>query len=233
MIGRLNARFTGGRVANSLELAGVLLRQFDNEEDSGAPWRGCPHQLVREGAGNECAIFGGRFSSSIVNAAMATAAGKKKIILFSEESGIVYNPHATRLNCIYAADGGTRKMPKDGCGPEKGFCEPSRSAFDGWCDGRPIFPNRIQDALRGQQEGGRPYNEAVINTEYIETHLPQAVEAFFFVSGARPFSRQRGEDAHAKFHAAYPNLRSTDAPLLCLDPNDLERPFRSRDCYHH
>ena len=232
IIAQLNARFVNGGISNDLEAAGVLIRQFDNEEDYSAPWRGCPDaHHVREGAGNECAIYGGRFSSSIVNAAIY--AGRTKMTLFSQESGIVYSPHATKLNCIYAADGGTRKMPTDGCGPLKGFCEPSRSAHDGWCDGRPIHPDRIADALRGQIEGSRPYNEAVINTEYIETHLPHAVDAFFFVAGARSSLRRRAELAHAKFHAAYPNLLATDAPLLCLDMSDLVRPFRPSDCFHH
>ena len=232
VIAQLNARFRNGRPANALEAAGVLLRQFDNEEDYSAPWRGCPRgQKVREGAGNECAIYGGRFSSSIVNAAMVGAGGKGKIALFSQDSGVVFNPLGTQLNCIYAADGGTRKMPDDGCGPTSGFCPKTRSPHDGWCDGRPIFPDRVADALNGQ--GARPYNEAVVNTKYLDEHLPQAVEAFFFIAGARAYQRGKGEAAHAKFHAAYPTLAATEAPLLCLDPTDLERPFRSSDCLHH
>jgi hypothetical protein len=233
IIAELNRRFREGHASNDLASAGVLLRQFDMTEDQTMPWRGCPNHVAFEGAGNECAIYGGRFSASIVNAPGSTSAKAElsKISLFSKDSGVVYNPQATKLNCIYAGDGGTRKLPDDGCGDRSWFCDPERSARDSWCDGRPIAPENMADALRGQTAGS--YNEAVINTAHIDAHLPQAVDAFFFVSDARPSLRKRAEEAHAKFHAKYADLHADQAPLLCVDVKDLSTPFRPPDCFHH
>lgn len=224
---RLNSRFRDGHASNDLEEAGVILRQFDSTEDYSAPWRGCPHgKKVPEGAGNDCAIFGGRFSASIVNAALVKPSkiGPDKIALYAKESGVVYNPQATLLNCVYGGDGGTRRYPNDGCGPEKLFCDPGRSARDGWCDGKPHTPDRLADILRYQLAAA--YNEVVINTAYISSHLPDAVDAFFYVAGAPETLRRHAVEAHAHFLAAYPELSAADHPLLCLVQTDLERPFR-------
>lgn len=79
--------------------------------------------------------------------------------------------------------------------------------------------------LRGQA-GYTAYNEVIINTAYIASHLPQAVDAIFFVKGAPLASVARARQAHTYFLAEYGFDASTH-PLLCLDPTDLERPFHA------
>ena len=151
--------------------------------------------------------------------------------LFSKGPGIVYNPKVARLNCVYGGDGGTRSKPEDGCGPKSDFCDAQRSAQDGWCDGRAHSPDRLADILRNALSAA--INEVVINTEQIDRQLPTAVDAIFVVtgpSGVSAANRARAERVHAMFLAAYPHLSAETHPLLCLDPTDLERPFRTSDC---
>ena len=105
----LNARFRNGKPSNDLDQVGLLLRQFDNTEDHEQPWRGCPAKhVVSAGAGEDCKMFGNRFSASIVNAAMSRA--QEKIRIFSLEIGVIYSSRVS-LNCIYGGDGGTRSKP--------------------------------------------------------------------------------------------------------------------------
>ena len=149
------------------------------------------------------------------------------MVLFSSNPGVIYNPRVTRLNCVYGGDGGTRKLPDDGCGSKEGFCD--RSERDGWCDGRAHDPKHLDAILRGGLSA--PYNEAVINTASIAAHLPGAVDAIFFILGDGDrlrAARQHAEQAHRAFVATYPEVAAS-RPLLCLDPTDLDRPFRTAD----
>ena len=174
----LNARFREGGASNDLAAAGVLLRQFDQEEDQSAPWRGCPRGVdPSPGAGRECEIYGGRLSASLVNRELFSRRGRTSMALFSKGPGIVYNPKVARLNCVYGGDGGTRSKPEDGCGPKSDFCDAQRSAQDGWCDGRAHSPDRLADILRNALSAA--INEVVINTEQIDRQLPTAVDAIF------------------------------------------------------
>jgi hypothetical protein len=79
------------------------------------PWGGCPGHVIRNGAGNDCGLFGNRLSASIVFADIATGIGH--VPLFSEEAGVVYSPMFASIACIYGGDGGSRSKP-DGCGSD-------------------------------------------------------------------------------------------------------------------
>jgi len=217
IVHKLNARFRDGRPSNDLAKVGLLLRQFDAEEDQSQPWRGCPkRKKVAAGAGRECEIYGNRFSASIVNAEMFAA--QKKIRIFSNGAGVIYSP-SVRLNCIYGGDGGTRSKPEDGCG--KQFCDPHRSQNDGWCDGLPHHSAQLANVLGHMQPGN--YDEAIVDTASIDAHLPGAVEAIFYVKGSRQSATQ-GREVHAKFVRQF-DLDAAEYPLLRLDIADLERPF--------
>lgn len=214
----LNARFRDGHPDSDLANVGLILRQFDLTEDQGRPWRGCPGHVVMEGAGEECHIYGQRFSASIVNAKLFRTS--KKIPLFSTVSaGVVYNPKIT-LNCVYGGDGGTRKLPEDGCGTQ--FCDPERSRVDGWCDGMPHRTSSVGDML-GHLSGGAGYNEVVINTKSIDELLPAAVDAIFYVKGSKASAR-RAREVHEDFLKRY-KLDAARHPLLRMDQKNMERPF--------
>ena len=219
----LNARFRDGTATNDLTAAGVLLRQFDRTEDIERPWRGCPGGHVSNGAGHDCELFGNRLSASIVNAQMVSPRDKV-VPVFSTEGGVVYSPTLSGITCIFGGDGGSRKF-SDGCGHD--YCPPQRSAAgDVWCDGKPHFRTHIGDVLRGfstVRQGS--FNEVILNSETLDTHLPKVVEAFFYVT---PTGATAARAAHEKFVAKY-GLKPTHpdfVPLLRLDVSDPDHPFK-------
>lgn len=166
--------------------------------------------------GQECHIYGKRFSASIVNAQLCRRS--KRIQLFSRvDAGVVYSPRI-RLNCVYGGDGGTRKFPDDGCGRD--FCDPSRSRNDGWCDGMPHQTKFVGDMLAHLTGSG--YNEVVINTQSIDDLLPHAVEAIFYLRNSA-ISARKARETHAKFVEEFGAV--AQQPLLRLDPNNLVSPF--------
>jgi len=215
----LNARFRDGRASNELRAAGILLRQFDNTEDHMRPWGGCPGHVIRNGAGNDCGLFGNRLSASIVFADIATGIGH--VPLFSEEAGVVYSPMFASIACIYGGDGGSRSKP-DGCGSD--WCSDARSRTgDYWCDGRPHTPGQLADVLKDRRHQGT-YNEVILDSAMIDANLPQVVEAFFYLLGANAGAAARARMAHQAFMAAYPN-HPKPPPLLQIDPQNLREPF--------
>jgi hypothetical protein len=228
IIDDLNWRFKNGHITNELRSAGILIKQFDASEDQNSPWRGCPNHVALEGAGQDCYTYGGRFSSTIINADMFTG---REFKLMSREAGIIFNPQVTKLNCVYGGPVGLRKLPDDGCGEKQYFCDPIREANgDSWCNGQPHEPEHLAHAMA--QERGLNM-EVVVNTAFIDEHLPDAVDAFFFVKSGTEASRRRVENAHAKFHEKYPffdPFARTAHPLLCLDTSDVDRPFKTEDC---
>ena len=221
IVNTLNARFREGHPSNDLRQVGLIIRQLDNTEDQQRPWRGCPRHHVAEGAGEDCRMYGNRFSASIVNNALFRADGKIKV--FSLEMGVIYSPKVT-LNCVYGGDGGTRAKPEDGCGDD--FCDGSRSRRDGWCDGKPHRIAFLSPVLANLQRGN--YNEVIISTKSIDDQLPGAVEAFFYLSGS-VLSARRAREVHASFLRQYKKLDASKFPLLRLDQHNLETPLHADD----
>ena len=225
LVQRLNARFRDGKPSNDLKLVGLILRQFDATEDHDHPWRGCPIDAKHppssyESAGQDCAMFGNRFSASIVNRELFLSEGK--IRMFSMDVGVIYSPRVT-LNCIYGGDGGTRSKPEDGCGYD--WCDSDRSTRDSWCDGLPHRVAHVRDVLAGLHKGN--YNEVIINTKSIDDQLPQAVDAFFYMTGrGSAQSAQRARTVHKAFLQQY-KLNAAEHPLLTLNMHDVEWPLRA------
>ena len=226
IVNTLNARFRDGRSVNDVRKVGLILRQFDATEDQAQPWKGCPRGKADRGAGTDCKMYGNRFSATMVNAnqyrtAASTDGTEPRIKMFAKDPGVIYSPHV-HLNCIYGGDGGTRGKPENGCGSS--FCDSSRSRHDAWCDGLPHYASHVGDVLAHLQPGN--YMEVIIDTKSIEETLPSAVEAFFYLRGSEMNYIQRARDAHKAFLTQY-SLAAETHPLLRLDVDDLEQPFRA------
>lgn len=218
-VAALNRRFREGVASSNLTRAGLLVHQFDAEEDESHPWRGCPKPRTdTRGVGNQCPQFGGRFSSSVVNARMRGRSGKGGIRLFSARSGVVFNPREARLNCAYAGDSGSRKWPATGCSDV--LCA---SASDGWCGGLAHKPEQLELVIRSTQGGA--YNEVMVDTARLETALPRAIDAIFYVRGAPGAERKHAAWAHARFLESYSGLTALEWPLLRLDLEDMVNPL--------
>ena len=160
-------------------------------------------------------------SGSLFNAGMASRfSGEPRISIFTNTAGVVYSPAHTQINCVYAGDGGSRAKD-DGCGQE--WCS---SRQDAWCDGRPHRAWQLVDVLRGQSAGS--YNEVIIDAAYLDAHLPQAVEAFFYLVQDGGSSFGEAMLARRAFVEKY-NLNPADFPLLSFDIANVQQPFRQTD----
>ena len=94
----LNQRFLAGRPSNDPNEAGVLLHQFDGQEDWARGWRPC----TAESENRWCGQFADRFASSMVNA--------RQPYVFNGNGGMIFNmnpPHLNRILCSYSADAGS------------------------------------------------------------------------------------------------------------------------------
>ena len=157
-------------------------------------------------------------SSSLINAATA---GSRGISLFSNTAGVVYAPgdDLSMIKCVYGGDGGSRKEA-DGCG--ENWCQ---TRNDAWCGGRPPKPWQPADVLRSQRPG--TYNEVILDASYLDWHLPRIVEAVFYLAGDSG-SFDAAKLARAAFVDKY-SLDPEQFPLLSLDVQDVEQPFRQTD----
>jgi len=227
----LNTRFAEGRPSSNLGDAGILFHQWDHTENLAAPWKGCPRGRARgqNEAGNDCEMFGDRFSASLIYARMqGTAFPTGRIPLFSRSGGgVIYKPPATRISCSYAGDGGSRSKV-GGCG--KVFCDNSY-AHDGWCDGRPHQPSDLETMMHAHQTRGG-YNEVIVDTGFIEDMLPTSIEAIFCVAcNGNAAQADQARDAQyvrqvrTDFMQTYGLAADTDFPLVRLDPSDWAHPF--------
>ena len=205
-LGDLIARFRDAVPSSDLAKAGILIHSFDHTESLALPWRGCPnHQGVPEVDGNDCILFGDRFSASIIF--------QGRTALFGGSGGIIFRPRFNRIRCSYAGDGGSRSG--DGCGDN--FCPSDRGAVDGWCDGAPHRPRDLENMLRWWGQHGTSYNEVIVDAAYMDARLPQSIEAFLSDAGGQTAS------VHRQFLDYY-GVNAEDYPLVRFDPGSPE-PF--------
>ena len=198
---------------------GIVLRQFDNTESHEEPWRGCPRGGPTD-SNNDCNIFGNRLSASVIFPEQRRGSIDASIPLFAVSSGVIFNPTAIGITCAYSNDGGSRGR-SDGCGTD--WCPATRGATDGWCDGRPHAPANLKNALKGSLSRGG-YNEVIIDSQHLQSKLPQAIAAFFFVRGQ---PKDTIVKAHRAFIAKYSTKGVTEAtvPLVELDDKNWDAPF--------
>ena len=104
VVDALNARFRDGQPSNDPNQAGVLLHQFDGQEDYVEGWRPCT-----QGSENHwCATYADRFASSIIN--------RRTPYVFNEMGGMIFNTlpdDGVALNqilCSYNADAGSMSV---------------------------------------------------------------------------------------------------------------------------
>ena len=140
-----------------------------------------------------------------------------RIPLFTQEGGIVFGPYDTKITCAYTADGGSRGK-SDGCGGS--FCDSSRGRNDGWCDGLPHKSADLANMMRGHLKRGQSatYNEVIVDTGFLQDHLPGSVEAVFYVAGSGPSAEGKARQVHDDMVRKF-GLSAQDFPLLVLDPH--------------
>lgn len=137
VVDRINSRYNHWVAgSNRLEDIGVIVHGIDHTEDPEMPWAVCPPDS------SDCGFLSDRMSASVIWRTKGTAA-------FGGGGGVILNPNATRLLCIYGGDGGTRGKTcsiadelKHGVSPgwtpeHAPGCTPGcvASQYDEWCDG--------------------------------------------------------------------------------------------------
>ena len=229
----LNARFANGHPSNNLSLAGVLVRQFDNLDDSddnSAPWLPCPQHTSYGGGESWCYKYSDRWATSIINS-------DARRMYFAAHGpggrgGLVLAPRSIRMLCAYPVDGNSMD-PTKVCEPLGGdgvTCIPGCYAAGKQCpdmhrDWQCSYPpSELREALRVQKsrDGYRlKNNEIVIEPRSVVDGLPESVEAFFVPRGSTPTERFKVFRYREAFLRAYPRLPpERQPPVLLLDLTD-------------
>lgn len=153
------------------------------------------------------------------------------------------------IMCGYGADAGSRSRicfppgRTETCLPgcvrdadnELFWCSGQPANHDVWCGGKPWKRNDLGTMLefyKGRQQsyaedafhvwhGNELYNEIVIDSECIGSHLPNAIEAFFY---SNIDDKGRVTKAHERFLVEF-KLTPDDVPLLALDVENWDAPF--------
>ena len=230
MVDALNARFRDGVPNSDPNLAGVLLHQFDGQEDYDQGWRPC-HQ---HSTNRWCATYADRFASSIIN--------RQAPYVFNDHGGMIFNTipddgvALNRILCAYNADAGSMSVTcADGAAAvhEEGGCLPG--CLSNWCTlERPWQcawrPEELgtmmeQHLIGNSREADQHYNEVIVDTVTYDAHLPRSLFAIFFLDGSSSEAQQHAREVHARYHQAYPYLTDDDMPLLRLTLGNLDQPF--------
>jgi len=166
---------------------------------------------------------------------------------FGDRGGIILRNSRVQIDCLYGIDGGTYRLDdyeRPGCNRQ--MCDPSPEGIaayrhGGLCgfDNQPAlaWPTSALKHLlelhaeHGSVYHGRPefhagYNEVIVNSQSVNSALPDAIEAFFFIKDHETDRRgvpDQARAAHRAFLRAYPGAR--DTPLLSFDYKNWEAPF--------
>ena len=253
---RLNARFRNGGTSSDLQTAGVLVHQFDAMDDPNpdrSPW--LP-------GGFQHAETGDRISAALIHARMQADPGFNIPIYSYSLAGIILNPSANRLLCSYPYDVGSMSRhcwPRgvsDHCLPgctrfdndPDQWCVPGT---DQWrqqnppCSWRPedldamlsVREEIRREKLRPPQKmwhDGKYYNELIFDSAHYIDHLPDSIEAVFFLDDDcgdahdGPKCRDYGIGARDAI-ARHFGLAEERLPILKLDLWNWEAPFSA---YH-
>jgi len=172
---------------------------------------------------------------------------------------LVFRPEATRVLCSYPKDGSTQSDRV--CNPPgvSDHCLPGCS-YHGrltWCSNGGEKncawpPAQLADMLSAQEamHNSGPtdrYNEVIVDAEFFSSHLPDAVEAIFFIgfdssehcesenhwanvrgNGRKNHCENYARLAHQHFLDRF-QLNSDDVPLLRLDAFASDTPFSLSD----
>ena len=244
VVDQLNDRFRLGAPSNDPDSAGVLVHQFDGQEDYTHGWNPCTSQSINDW----CTKYSDRFASSLIN--------KRVPFLFNTAGGMVFRMAAdNQILCAMSGDGGTMSVVCDppgvsnACVPGCWSCldesnQPIPSCQPTWCtESQPWQcgwkPSELQGMLMQQEANligsacvvdGKCYNEVIVDTETFEAHLPHSLEAFFFLSTSSMSDEAHAREVHSSFLASYAGLVTAHAvPLLKLTLSNDE-PFSCVIC---
>ena len=253
VVDRLNRRFRDGGRGNDLSTAGVIIHQFDGMDDGnpdGRPWM----------PGVRRSETGDRISAALINGHMQPDPSFNIPIYSFSLSGLVMSPSANSLLCSYPYDVGSVERHcwphgvSESCIPG---CSRYRNDQDVWCDAtagsnqwqhtRPACSWRPTDLGRMMEvreevrrnklkppskmwNDGKYYNELIFDAAYYTEHLPDSIEAVFYLdddcgdSYDGPKCRDYGYGAHAAI-ASHFGLDADRLPLLKLDLWNWNAPF--------
>ena len=192
----LNEQFRLGHPDNDPNVAGVLLHQFDGQEDFEQGWRPCTHQS----ANRWCSTFSDRFASSIINRRLNS--------VFNDHGGLVFRmdpPNLNRILCSYNYDAGSMSMTCDPPGPSATCLPGCWNLVPNWCTlTRPWQcawrPTELQLMLEGhvQENAGTQahYNEGGLTNSDLHGCSPDTASPLIahFSSVARVSSHRRHGD---------------------------------------
>ena len=213
VVDQLNRRFRHGHASSSLQEAGVLLHQFDGQEDEHRPWLPC--------TASWCLSFADRFASSIISRQVST--------LFNpEHGGLIFRPQYANVLCSWNADGGTMSMTCASADRQAGVCLPGCwMGAPNWCTEEKWWeccfpPQALGEMLRTQGQNERTgYNEVIVDTAAYVQQLPLSLEAFFTLSRGDAHVRT----AHSRF-LTQTGLSAAECPLVLLQLSDHLQPFK-------
>jgi len=250
----INRAFQLGHPSDDMSEIGVLMHQWDGQEDHAhkQPYKMCQEHCMCQGQ-----YIHGRISSMVIYKGLSERADRRSVPLpFGDRSGILLNPSSVQMDCLYGIDGGTYRLnsaERPGCSST--FCRSSGDGRDqngqyaNACgfNGAPATayaPKDMKKLLQLHKEHGARwhapgwhsgYNEVVINSAHYNAHLPDAVEAFFYVKGHSPVTSDLGygividvRKVHRDYLAAY-HLSADQVPLLQFDPSNWNEPFTLAD----
>ena len=226
VVNRLNERFRTdpfGRWPEGGELldAGVLVHCWDGYENHNEPW------IPRENMPD--------LSASLVFQAQQ-AASTPIPIYRACRAGVVFKPGETKLRCGNGGDSGGHCHIPNKYNKYEHWCElePRPARFDApgdGCVGNSWRPRDIGAFLLRVSEyqarsGRSSYNEFIVDGDHWARQMPQTVEFIFQVKG-QPTHGSLADAAkhHAAFLRRY-GISPSDSPLLEIDPDDWEAPFR-------
>ena len=228
----INERFEHGTPSNDPATVGVIVRQFDGLDDviHGRPWLPCAR-------GVWCSKYADRWAASVINLNVRT------LYYAGSATGVVLAPNV-RLLCAYSEDGNSMAETKvcppsppggggvtciPGCSPAGKQCH--EVAVTSW-DVCSYPPDRLEDALKAQQQVGRDRgsfrnNEVVIDALHMKSRLPEGIAGFFYMSGTSEHDRQSLKQWHKRFIEEYGFPPQHNPPLMELSlESGGSQPFR-------
>ena len=222
VVDELNERFRNGRPNNNPSVAGVLLHQFDGQEDwNDQGWMPC----TESSSNSWCASYSDRFASSIINAQMPN--------VFNDAGGLIFRTEPASLNrilCSFSADAGSMSFTCEPRGPSASCIPGCWNEVPNWCTAeRPWQCAWRPTELRAMMEAGaaQSYNEVIVDTATYVQNLPSALMAIFVLDGSPSDQQQHAHEVHTRFlaHYASAGITAADVPLLRLTLNNHHTPF--------
>ena len=252
---KLNARFARGVASNDLSKVGVLVHQFDGNENPNMAWERCPP--ICNGGACPCATTRDRISASVIYFSGPAIERGSFIQLERLDVGgfVLYPDHmAADPFCSYISSAVRNSLDKQcsplgksanctpGCVDENEgntidnfWCDAETPETDAFCDGRPYAANQLEKMLRYHRSSGlEGANQVVLDGESMALNLPGTIHAFFYPeSDFCPLyseCQNQVRRAHNDFLEFYKKSEA-EVPLLRVVPTDWDHPFQQAMMY--